>query len=451
MASHAETKGASTFARVVAIGAVIAVVLLVAVLMFGGGDKPYTVSATFETGGQLVKGNQVEVGGRPIGTVKDIELTDNGQAKVTMELKEFAPLHAGTTAVVRANSLSGIANRYVSLTPGPDSGTEIPEGGKIGVDKTTAPVDLDQLFNTLDPDTRKGLQQLVQGSAAQFDGKSKEANEAAKYFNPALSTSSKLLEEVVLDRDAFRGFVTDSAALTGALAERRDDLAGLVTNTNETAGAIAEENVALGRALGLLPGTLRKANTTFVNLRATLEDLTVLVDASKPATKELEPFFRKLRPLVRDAEPTIKDLSQLIRKRGAGNDAIDLLQKAPKLASITDTAFPRTVRAFQKTQPVLEFARPYTPDFAGWLTKFGQGAANYDANGHFARISAQASVYSLANFASLVPLPAAQQGLTGYRKGVIKRCPGAAQQALPDGSSPNLERAGSCNPADSPR
>ena len=74
-----------------------------------------------------------------------------------------------------------------------------------------------------------------------------------------------------------------------------------MTNTSTTADAIADENVALARALELLPGTLRKANTTFVNLRSTLDDLDVLVNESKPATRELAPFFRRLRPLVRDA------------------------------------------------------------------------------------------------------------------------------------------------------
>ena len=35
---------------------------------------------------------------------------------------------------------------------------------------------------------------------------------------------------------------------------------------------------------------------------------------------------------------------------------------------------------------MFEYARSYTPDFASWLTNFGQLAANYDANGHYARV-----------------------------------------------------------------
>src|SRR5207253_5207121 len=135
------------------------------------------------------------------------------------------------------------------------------------------------------------------------------------------------------------------AKVTTALASRRNDLADLVTNTNTTAGAIGQENRALSEALGLLPDTLRKGNTTFVNLRSTLNDLDVLVAASKPATKRLAPFFAALRPLVRDARPTIADLRKLIRRKGSNNDLIELLRKAPKLESTAKPVFAHSITA----------------------------------------------------------------------------------------------------------
>ena len=134
-----------------------------------------------------------------------------------------------------------------------------------------------------------------------------------------------------------------------------------------------------------------------MNLRAALGDLDVLVAESKPATKDLAPFFRALRPLVADAEPTIRDLRFLIKKSGPGNDLIDLTRKQPRLAELASVAFPRSIRALQKSQPVVEYIRPYTPDFAGWLTKFGQGASNYDAHGHFARIQPMFNPFSLTS------------------------------------------------------
>src|SRR5215218_5037123 len=186
-------------------------------MMFGGGSA-YSVSATFENAGQLVKGNYVEVAGRPIGKVTSVELDDNAQAQVKLSVGSgFDPLHEGTTAVIRASSLSGIANRYIELHPGANSRPKIDDGGHIGADRTQAPVDLDQLFNTLDPKTRKGLQNIVQGGATQYLGKTAQANEALEYFAPVLSTSSRVARELLVDRQSFQRFVTETAKVVTAL------------------------------------------------------------------------------------------------------------------------------------------------------------------------------------------------------------------------------------------
>jgi phospholipid/cholesterol/gamma-HCH transport system substrate-binding protein len=419
--------------------------------MFGGGAG-YTVAATFENAGQLVPGNYVEVGGRPVGKIKDIVLDDNGQARVRMEVGSgFDPLHEGTTAVIRATSLSGIANRYVELHPGRNDAAKIEDGGKIAADKTQAPVDLDQLFNTLDPKTRKGLQNIIQGSATQYGSRIAQARASLRFLNPALSSSSRVTIELVRDRTAFNNFVKQTAETVSAIDQRRNDLAALVGNANTTARAIGSENVALGRALGLLPGTLRRANTTFVNLRSTLDDLDTLVNASKPATKRLAPLFAKLRPLIADARPTIRDLRLLIRRKGPNNDLIELTGKMPKLDKIAADTFPRDIAALQKANPVISYARPYSPDLTGWVEKFGEGASNYDANGHFARIQPMFNEFQFNDTAAgpvLDALPIDQRGKAGLVPRNSIRCPGAATQPPPDGSAPWRDSSGTldCDP-----
>jgi phospholipid/cholesterol/gamma-HCH transport system substrate-binding protein len=436
----------STAARVIAVAALVAAIALAALALFGNGSS-YKVNAVFENAGQLVRGNEVRVGGQPIGTITDIELDDQANAVVSMEVDEdFAPLHRGTTATIRSTSLSGIANRYVSLKPGPNSGEEIADGGEIGTDETTAPVDLDVLFNTLDSETREGLRNLIRGSGDWYDGKAPEARESVKYFAPWLSSTSELTSELALDQKLFERFVTDGAATVSAIAERRDDLANLVSNTNQAMAAIGSESVALQRALELLPGTLRKANTTFVNLRATLDDLQLLVDESKPATKELEPFFRQLRPLVAEARPTIADLSELIRKPGSDNDLTELTAMQPRLAELTASVFPRAIRTLDRAQPVVEYARQYTPDIAGWITKFAEVAGYYDANGHYARVMPifSPTVYSGGTLQAVD----FNRHFEGWEQGILRHCPGAATQRPPDGSAP-LSVSG-CDPNDVP-
>jgi phospholipid/cholesterol/gamma-HCH transport system substrate-binding protein len=421
---------------VIAIAALVAAIALLALAMFGGGGG-YRVDAVFESAGQLVNGNQVRVGGANIGTISDIELDDAAQAVVTMEIDdEFAPLHEGTQATIRATSLSGIANRYISLQPGPNNADEIEDGGRIDADETSAPVDIDVLFNALDDETREGLRNLIRGSGTQYDGRGADANESIKYFAPFLSSTTELTRELALDQRVLERFVRDGAATVSAIAERSDDLEQLVSNTSTAMGAIADENVALERALDLLPDTLRKANTTFVNLRATLDDLELLVEESKPATKDLAPFLRALRPLVAEARPTVADLRDLISLPGPNNDLIDLTAKQPRLAQLTATVFPRAIRTLDRAQPVVEYLRGYTPDLTGWITKFAEAAGYYDANGHYARVMPVFSPSAFNQAAnSLTAVPPINR-LDQFQQGFRNRCPGGAMQPSPDGSAP---------------
>lgn len=410
-------------------------VALAALAMFGGGDT-YRVKAVFQNAGQIVRGGEVRLDGRIVGRVTEIDLDDQARAVLTMEMDKQVGLNVGTTATIRAASLSGVANRYVSIQRGPRGARPLSDGGIIQAADTDSPVELDQLFNTLDAPTREGLRNLVRGQADWYDGRSVEAAESTAYLSPFLVGTTDLTRELALDQALLERFLEDTSATVSSIAERRDDLAGLVANTSAAAGAIADENESLDRALELLPDTLRKANTTFVNLRSTLDDVDILVNESKENTKELEPFFRALRPLARDARPTVADLRTLIRRPGSNNDLIELLEKQPRLASMTSVVFPRAVRTLERAQPVVEYARGYTPDLAGWLTKFGVVAAYYDGNGHYARVTpAFAPTEFDAATNTLTSHPPAER-LEDFEFDNFNRCPGGAVQPAPDGSSP---------------
>jgi phospholipid/cholesterol/gamma-HCH transport system substrate-binding protein len=440
--------GGLTFGAVAAVGGVILLAVLAALALFGGGEG-YKVVGAFENAGQLVRGNQVQVGGRGVGSVSEIELGSSGEALVTMELDdEFSPLHRGTRATIRATSLSGIANRYVALDPGPNDAEEVPDGGRIAVDDTASPVDLDQLFNTLDPKTRAGLTKFVRGQGTYYAGRGEDARQSLRYLAPALSSTSRLTREIALDKQIFSRFIADTSSLVSAVAERRTDLAGLVANTSTAATAISDESESLSRALELLPGTLRKANTTFVNLRSTLDDLELLVEESKPATRELAPFLRRLRPLVQDARPTIRDLRLLISRAGPANDLIELNQKAPRLADLASRTFPRAIRTMDESQQNIEYARLYTPDLAGWITKFAEAASNYDANGHFARVQPVFLPFSYNEATNQLEPKADSERLAGLEFGQWRRCPGGGVQPPPDGSAPRP--ADDCDPSTTP-
>src|SRR5688572_33486068 len=134
-----------SIARAAAVGALVVAIIAVGVLMFGGGGgTEYTVR--MQTANQLVTGNQVRVGGLAVGEVTDIKLSKDNQADIKITINEdFAPLRQGSSITVRQESLPSVANRYLSLHPGPNNGEEIADGGLIDADETTNVVDLDQL------------------------------------------------------------------------------------------------------------------------------------------------------------------------------------------------------------------------------------------------------------------------------------------------------------------
>src|SRR4051812_31157695 len=382
----------SGIGRVAAVAAVVAAVILVGFIIFGGGGG-YTVKAYFQNGNQLVKGNQVELNGTPIGSVKDLGITPNGQAVVTIGLDDkYAPLPEGVHATIRQASQSGIATRYIDLTMPPANQRKqtIPDGGEITADKTTTGVDLDQLFNTLDPPTRKALQEFFKGQATALKGKGQMQNIAFRYLNPALSTSRRLFNELNRDTPSLEHFVTDSSRLVTTLANRRDSLSALIQNLDTTMGAIGSQKVALADALQRLPDFMRRSNTTFVNLRAALNDVDPLVNASKPVAKKLNPFLDQLQPLLHDLKPTVADLRSIVRRPGADNDLTELTRSFGPVASEaldkksrqvdfgggaqdlgqTQGAFPTSVQSFKDATPLIAFGRPYTPDFLGWFDDF---------------------------------------------------------------------------------
>ena len=449
-------RSASIVGRTVAVAAVLLAILILAFLLFSRGGG-YTVTADFMNAGQLVEGNLVQTGGVAVGTVKKIALTGDGQARVTLKINDSsAPLREGTRAVIRQASLSGIANRYVDLQlpPGDETNTdEIPNGGNIGIDETVTAVDLDQIFNLLDPVARVGVQDFFKNSALQFGGKEAEQRRVYRYLNPALSTSSRLFGELNRDSPLLSRFLTDSAKTVNALAERRDDLSALTANLNQTFTALGNERLALAESVSRLPGFMRQANTTFVDLRATLDDVDPLVEASKPVARKLEPFLNELRPLANDARPTVRDLSEIVFQPGPDNDLDDLQQTFPPLASTAlDTkrrkvdqgggpqdvgrvrgAFPEMVEALRETAPLFAFSRLYTPDLTGWFDDFST-TGSYDALGGFSR--AFNKINAFGSGAQFIPLADRLGDLTNsLRTEQYKRCPGASEEPAPDGSN----------------
>lgn len=475
--------GRVRIAVVVALGAAL---LWVLIGQLRGGDE-YEVTAEFENASQLVPGNQVVVGGVSVGSVKEIDLAPNGHAIVRFTVEgDYAPLRRGTTATVRWPTLSSIAGRQVQLTIPPDSetGPEIEDGGTIGEQDTVSAVDIDHIFNTLTPRTIRDLKHVIEGFALGYEGVGERANRGYRYLNPLLSTTRRVFGELTADERALEQLVVDTSQLSGALAARAPDVSALVGNVNEALNAIGDRKQQLTEAISLLPGFMRRANTTYVNLRATLGDLDPLVDASGPAIEQLGPFLSELRGAARDSVPAIAGLDRVIAHPGSDNDLVELTAAQPALARLaigsgapdcgpgaedpadlqfaadgdfSQGAFGESVCSLANSLGTLSFFRAYSSELGGWFHTFSKPGIP-DGIGGFARVAATFNAFSpsfpFAPNASSLLSP--DESLALMNTGDVQRCPGAAERllsgegsaaftdggALTDGSHAN----GECDP-----
>ena len=459
----------SVVGRVAAVLALVGAIVVVLLLVLGGGSS-YTVTAEFENASQLVTGNNVNVAGAPVGSIKQISLSNDGQALVEMEISDpaYTPLPEGTHATIRSQSLSGIANRYVDLDLPPHPyGRKIASGGAIPQADTTSEVDLDQLFNTLNKPTVDHLKQVIHGFATAYEGVGAKANQGFHYLNPFLSTSRRVFAELNSDQANLEGLVVDAAGLTSTLDQKSPEISSLIANLNGMLGTIGAQQSSLSSAVAQLPDFMRQFDTTAVNLRAALDDVQPLINATRPVARKLQPFTKRLRGFARDAVPTVQGLNGIIKAPGPSNDLIELTRLQDPLAQIgvgpvqrngasRPGALPASADSLKNSLNQVSTLRAYSPELTGWFDDFGQ-SGKADVFGGIGRISVTANTFTVGPPSGGVPcnnvlaiLGGSCQPLSGgdMLSGLgikyLARCPGANERGL---SGDQLDQGGTvdCN------
>ena len=143
--------------------------------------------------------------------------------------------------------------------------------------------------------------------------------------------------------------------------------------------ALAAQRVPWAQSLQQLPGFMRLANTTFVNLRTALNDLTPLVNDSKPVAPKLQKLLVQLRPLAQDSVPTVARPLEHHQPAGGRQrpDRADQARRPPGRGHGPQHQRRRRGRARGRSRsrsqalngstPELATARPYAVDLTGWF------------------------------------------------------------------------------------
>jgi phospholipid/cholesterol/gamma-HCH transport system substrate-binding protein len=433
--------GRLSWARLLTVAALGAASVFCLWLLLSSGGK-YTVTAEVADAGQLVTGNEVQVGGVPIGSVSELNLRDDHVAELVLELDEdIAPLHEGTTATIRNPSLTSVAGRYVSLVPGPNDAPEIPDGGTIETEDTTEIVDLDQLLNSLDPRTVASLSQVVRGSATASRGRGDELAAAIESLNPALSRSALTLGELARDQRSLERLVARTSDVVETLATRRAEISTGTSAAAEALNAIADEREALASTLSAAPPALSTATPTLASVRDLLADLDPALGEARPVARGLSRLLPKLNPASASLRAQLPAVQHLVRSPEPDDDATDFLLRLPDLGGQGVPLLGDLTGVTGGARPILQELRPYVPELtSGIVAGFGGSSGGYyDANGHYARIAFLGGPFSVAGAPKLVP------NIGSLKSGAAERCPGSATYPAADGTNPFIDTGVECD------
>lgn len=414
----------------------LAIAVVAVIVVIAGSGSTYTVQAEFSDAGQLVRGDLVTVGGHQVGSVGSIRLTNDGLADVELEISSSAltPLRQGTIARIGQLSLTGVANRFVSLSPG--AGTEIPSGGTLPVTQTRGIVDLDTLLDALTPRVRASLQQVLKaGAYFVAQPTASQLNAANAYLNPAFSQSARLGGEVVADDAALGQLVSSVSKVATALAAQSTNLGGAVSSTAGMLRQLSSQRAAIADTLGLAPAVLRQGKGVLGHVDTTLSALDPALANMRPVAGRLARLLRALLPATANAVPTVAAVQALVPSAEASLEALPAVEQraTPAVRSLT--------RSLTALNPILSGLRPYTPDVvAGFFNGVGGATGgSYDANGHYlhGEVTLQGGGSSLGGLLNVLGRQLSGVGpFNGERTGLLAPCPGGGSPPAADHSNP---------------
>lgn len=389
-------------------------------------ERPFELKAEFEST-QAVEpgqGQSIRVAGVKVGDVDDVELAD-GVAVATFTIdRDYLPVYRDATILMRPQT--PLKDQFFELDPGTRSAGELEEGTTLSVTNTLPDINLDQILQVLDTDSRAYLRLLVVGLGEGLEDRDADLARALGSLGP-INRDLKRVGSAISARDeSLARLVHNLNVLTGAVGRRDEDLAELVSASDAALGAVAEEAPDLRSATAQLPETLAVAREALAETEPFARELGPTLDELRPLARRLEPVASSTRSLAQSATPIVRgELRPLAREL---NSAAPPLRTAARRYSAATPDLNRTLGKANELVNMLAY-NPRGAEPAGaegrdegylyWLGWFSHNAVSLwtsqDAHGPSRRLFLTASCANLAGLAELNPAGPVVGGLiTGY-------------------------------------
>jgi len=417
------------------VAAVVAVVLLLA----GSDNDGYRVRAIFDSGGFLVKGEEVRVAGANVGTIESVDVTLPGEtvayedgepvsvpgkAVIVLDIANpsFQDFRRDGTCQIRPQSLIG--EKFVDCRPTlprapgsepPPPLRQVPDGERgegeyllpLGNNGTSVDPDLINNIQTLPYAQRFRL--IFNELGAGLAGRGKDIEELVKRANPVLRDADRLFGILTRQRKQLAQLAADSDEILGPLARERASVAGFLTNAGAAAEASAERGAEVEASFRKLPAFLAE-------FRQTMRSLQGFAEAGTPVFEDLGEAAPSLTATTRTLPAFNEALTVSLKSLGSAGEAA-----GPVLVEADPIVRQTTELAKTGVSPTGELAKLTTniKQTGGWdslvrLIYNTSAALNgFDQYGHFGRTR-----IALTNCSDYSSTPAGESGCSARFNGL---------------------------------
>ena len=240
---------------------VVALVIAVALTLFRGDDRK-TLTAHFPRTISIYEGSDVRVLGVPIGQVDSV--TPSGtDVVVKMSYDAATKIPADAKAVIIAPSIVG--DRFVQLTPTFTEGDDLlANGAELGEDRTAVPLELDQIYSSMDDLTvalgptgankNGALSDLLESTAKNFGGQGEQFHQTILDFSKLSATLDDNKEELFGSAAELEGFI-------GTLARNDQTVRAFNQSLADVSTMLSGERTELAAALKNLAVAMTQVST----------------------------------------------------------------------------------------------------------------------------------------------------------------------------------------------
>jgi phospholipid/cholesterol/gamma-HCH transport system substrate-binding protein len=331
-------------------------ILLFLWVTFGGPTpfkaKSYQVTVPFTEASQLAEQSDVRISGVDVGKVESIELGPNGHESVALLNidDKYAPLPHGTRALLRTKTLLG--ETYVELTPGSKSEPVLEDGAELPAAQVAESVQLDEIFQAFNPETRRAFQTWMQEAAVAIEGQGQNLSYAIGNFEPTFKEFEGLFRVLNSQKLAVSKLFSNGAKTFEALRGREGELANLIRSSNELFKTTAGRDKEIEAIFRAFP---------------TFEDESRLtVDRLQGFATNADPLSKQLVPVAEQLSPTLIKFGEL------APEAKKLFEALPAVEREAPTGFPALRKLFRDDfPPLLRAVDPFVRNLNPLVTGLG--------------------------------------------------------------------------------